>query len=223
MPLPDMVSDLHSTLGNKEVFRRAALHLSGADARLGIIIDSAGALDFRPNEDLFFSLVESILSQQISPRAADSVIRRFVKLFPDGMVKPEIMMKMKDDVLRSCGISRQKVSYIRNIAEAVIEGSISSENFAKMDDRDVIEILSRIKGVGTWTAKMFLIFSLGRTDVLPHEDLGIINAIQRVYLLEEKPGRDTVEKIAEKWHPYCSVASLYLWKIKDDLPWESEY
>lgn len=218
-----MVSASQITMESNGFFEKAAHHLSSVDDRLRIIIEKIGVLELKLGKDIFFSLLESILSQQLAPRAADSIISRLVGLFPGRNVTPERILETNDDLLRSCGISRQKISYLKNIAEAILEGSISSENFNTMDDNEIIAILSRIKGVGTWTAKMFLIFSLGRTDVLPHEDLGIVNAIQRVYLLEERPKRDTVERIAEKWHPYCSVASLYLWKLKDDLPWEQEY
>ncbi len=218
-----MASDMQPSLSLGGLIEKATSHLSGVDDRLRIIIGKIGMISLKLNNDIFFSLVESILSQQLTPKAADSIIRRLVALFPDGSVTPDAMLGLSDDALRSCGISRQKISYIKNIAEGVLEGSISSEHFNRMSDEEIISTLVRIKGIGTWTAKMFLIFSLGRTDVLPHEDLGIINAMQRVYLLEEKPSRDIVEKIAEKWHPYCSIASLYLWKLKDDLPWENEY
>lgn len=174
-------------------------------------------------EDPFFSLVESILSQQLSPKAADSIIGRFVALFPDRKVEPQFLLDLDEDRIRSCGVSRQKISYIRNIAEGVLDGSINSSEFNRMTDEEITSQFVRIKGIGTWTAKMFLIFSLGRPDVLPYEDLGIVNAVRRVYLLEDKPDKKTIEKIAEKWHPYCSVASLYLWKLKDDLPLEKVY
>ncbi|AKA48462.1 hypothetical protein IX51_04420 [uncultured archaeon] len=204
------------------VFQKAAKHLSEVDERLGKIIEKLGVLEFSPNEDLFFSLVESVLSQQLTPKAADSIIKRFVSLFPGGYVTPYALLGLNDDEVRSCGISKQKISYIRNVAECILDGSISSNHFNRMTDEEIISQLVRIKGVGTWTAKMVLIFSLGRTDVLPHEDLGVINSIRTIYHLKDKPDRETIERISENWHPYCSVASLYLWKLKDDLSWEKQ-
>lgn len=212
-----------TSLASSELLNKAAAYLSENDERLGRVVGRFGALEFRPSTDLFFSIAESILSQQLTPKAADSIIRRFVTIFPGGRVTPSEMMRMNEDTVRSCGISRQKSSYLKNLAENVIAGSLATDELDGMNDEEVTERLVRIKGVGTWTAKMILIFSLGRPDVLPFEDVGLLNAMQRVYLLEGKPDRDTVERIAENWHPYCSVASLYLWKLKDELPWEKDY
>lgn len=210
-------------LSNPDTLRAAADHLSDADERMSRIVSKIGVLDLRLNDDLFFSLVESILSQQLTPKSADSIISRVVSLFPGSKIEPPALIEMDDDKIRSCGVSRQKISCIKNIAEAVLEGYLDVDSLSRMSDEEVIERLIRIKGVGKWTAKMILIFTLGRADVLPFEDLGVLNAIQRAYVLENKPDRETFDRITEKWHPYCSVASLYLWRLKDELPWEKEY
>lgn len=223
-PISALVAiSIERPLANPRTLREAAVHLSGADDRMARIVSRLGVLNLRLNDDLFLSLLESILSQQLSPRAADSIIRRVFALFQDSGIEPTALIEMEDDRIRSCGVSRQKVSYIKNLAEAVIGGYINIDYLARLNDKDAIDRLVRIKGVGTWTAKMILIFTLGRPDVLPFEDLGILNAVQRAYLLEDKPDSETFDMITEKWHPYCSVASLYLWRLKDQLPWENEY
>lgn len=209
-------------LSDHSFMKKAAEHLSTNDNRLGSIISEIGTIRQNLNTDLFFSLVESILSQQLSPKAADSIIGRFVELF-HGSIIPSSIGEVTDEQLRSCGISRQKVTYIRSVAEEFASGRLDSEMLANLDDLQVIEELVSIRGVGTWTAKMILIFSMGRPDVLPHEDLGIVNAISKLYGKKKKPDRKAVERIAKKWHPYCSVASLYLWKLKDELPWDKDY
>lgn len=211
------------SIAEKSTMERAAKHLVEKDPILASVIREVGIIDQKLSEDYFFSIVESILSQQLTPKAADSIIRRFVSLFDGGEVKAEVVGSLEDEQLRSCGISRQKISYIRSLSENFVNGNVSAEKLPEMDDEEIIDKLIEIRGVGRWTAKMILIFTLGRPDVLPHEDLGIINAIRKLYSLEKKPAKGEIEKIAESWHPYCSVASLYLWKLKDELPWDKQY
>lgn len=215
---------LHApSLSNYLFMKKAAEYLSSRDIKLSGIISEIGIIEQKLNRDLFFSLVESILSQQLSPKAADSIIRRFVELYQGDSVRASSIDEFTDDQLRSCGISRQKVTYIRSVAEEFATGRLDGEKLGNMSDTEVVEELVTIKGVGPWTAKMILIFTLGRPDVLPHEDLGIVNAISKLYGPKKTPGRKAVERIAKNWHPYCSVASLYLWKLKDELPWDREY
>lgn len=218
-----MPHDDTGDLSDPEILRKAAIHLSSVDERMSRIISKLGNLNFKLSHDLFFSLIESVISQQLSPKAADSIIERFVSLFPGKKVTPGRLNVLSDDMIRSCGVSRQKISYIKNLAEAISEGFLNLNQLRLLNDDEVVERLTRIKGVGTWTAKMILIFTLGRTDILPLEDVGVINAMQRVYVLDEKHAREAYERISDPWHPYCSVASLYLWKLRDDLPWEKEY
>ncbi len=212
-----------ASLSDPGFMREACKELSKRDARLMSLINKVGIVEQKLAEDLFFSIIEAILSQQLTPKAANSIIERFVSLFGKRSVTPHSAAELSDEQLRSCGISRQKVSYIRSLCMEFKDYGSELSSLHEMEDREIVERLVRIKGVGVWTAKMILIFSLGRPDVLPFEDLGILNAVKKVYSLGEKPGRKQLERIAENWHPYCSVASLYLWKLKDELPWDRQY
>lgn len=211
------------SLFNPDFMQKASEHLGRNDSKLSPVIRDAGLPVVSPGKDLFFSLVTSILSQQLSPRASDTIIGRFVSLFPGNRPVPDIMAELDDDIIRSCGVSRQKIGYLRSLAAHVADGALDLSELNALDDDGVIEKLTSVKGIGVWTAKMILIFTLGRPNVLPHEDVGVLNSMKRLYGMKAKPDRKTVERIARKWSPYCSVASLYLWKLKDELPIEKEY
>ncbi len=164
------------------------------------------------SEDLFIDLVESIISQQLSIKASDTIFGRFKKLFPKEKITPEKILKISDERIRECGISFSKIKYIKGIATAVIEKQIALENLDKLENEEIINELVKLKGIGRWTAEMFLMFSLGRTDVFSPGDLGLQNAIIKLYKLKRKPTANELIKISSKWSPHRTIASRILWR-----------
>jgi len=163
--------------------------------------------------DIFHGLIQSIISQQLSTKAAATIFQRFIALLPPGHEPaPHHVLPLDDTALRGVGLSRQKISYLRDLSQKVLDGSLQPDQLAGLPDEEVIEALTRVKGVGRWTAEMILIFRLLRPDILPVGDLGIVKAIQRAYGLRKTPDAKRMMKIAEPWRPYRSVASWYLWR-----------
>ncbi|MFN7928279.1 MAG: DNA-3-methyladenine glycosylase [Blastocatellia bacterium] len=204
-----------------EHLRAAEKHLSRRDAILRPYIKQHGACRLQMHTRHFETLVGSIVSQQLSTKAADTIFRRFVALYaPAQFPKPAAIAATPDEVLRGVGLSGQKLSYIKDLAVKVDNGAVHLKRIANMSDDEIIAELTQVKGIGVWTVQMFLIFSLGRLDVLPVGDLGIRMAIQRLYGLEELPKPAAIEAVAEqnRWHPYCSVASWYLWRSLENKP-----
>ena len=202
-------------LGDSESFRRGIDHVSGADPRIKRLVDRHGVIRFRPVGRPFDSIVQSILSQQLNGNAAEAIIAKTYRLFLPGRPTPEKMKTMPGVRLRSAGVSPQKVAYLKDLARRVVNGKLRLRGLAKMDDESIIEAMDEVKGVGRWTAQMFLIFSLGRPDVLPVDDFGIKTAVKNVYGLRQLPRPDKIEEIARFWHPFSTVACLYLWKSRD--------
>jgi DNA-3-methyladenine glycosylase II len=161
--------------------------------------------------------VRTIISQQLSTKAAATIHARFLALLPDqGKPAPHHVLRLDDTAMRGVGLSRQKMSYLRDLSEKVLDGSLQTDLLATLPDEEVIEALTRVKGVGRWTAEMILIFRLLRPDVLPVGDLGIVKAIQKAYRLRKTPDAKRMLTIAQPWRPYRSVASWYLWKSLDN-------
>jgi len=165
----------------------------------------------RPVLDPFPSLVRVIAGQQISTKAAATIYGRLAALMPDG-VAPEAMLALTDEQFRQAGMSRQKITYLRDLAAKVVSGDLPVHSLHELTDEEVIEAIVRVKGLGRWSAEMFLMFRLHRPDVLPVDDLGIVNAIHRLYRLRKKPTADRIRKIGESWRPYRTVACWYLWR-----------
>jgi len=191
---------------------RGLKHLRKSDPVMREVIRQAGAFKLKLKRDRFQALVYSILSQQISGKAAAAVRKKLEELVgADGMT-PQYISTLTSEELRRAGLSKQKASYILDLAQRVHLGTLPLERLARLPDDDVVESLIQVKGIGVWTAHMFLIFSLGRLDVLPHGDYGVRSAIQRLYDLKELPDRETCHRIAEPWRPYASIASWYCWR-----------
>jgi DNA-3-methyladenine glycosylase II len=165
--------------------------------------------------DHFSALVRAITGQQLSTKAATTIYNRLVTLMPGG-VTPEAMVALTDDQLRSAGMSRQKITYFRDLCDKCASGVVPLASLESMTDEDVIVALTTVKGIGRWSAEMFLMFRLHRPDVLPVDDLGIVNAVKNVYRLRKRPNADRIRKIGEAWRPYRSVASWYLWRSLDN-------
>jgi 3-methyladenine DNA glycosylase/8-oxoguanine DNA glycosylase len=169
--------------------------------------------------DAFSAILEAIVSQQLSSKAAATIFARFRSLFPPHRhPAPEDILGMPDATLRAVGLSRQKIGYMRDLSEKVRDGSLALDQLAAMTDDEVIEAMTRVKGIGRWSAEMILIFRLQRRDVLPVGDLGIVKAIQNAYGLRKPPKPERILKIGERWRPYRSVASWYLWASLDNAP-----
>jgi DNA-3-methyladenine glycosylase II len=167
--------------------------------------------------DPFKALVHAIISQQLSSKAAATIERRFDALF-DNLPTPAAVAAEPDERLRSVGLSGQKLRYIRDLCAHVDSGSLRLEALDVLPDEDVVSSLTQVKGIGRWTAEMFLIFRLQRPDVLPVGDLGIVNAVQRAYGLRKVPTPERLTRIGEPWRPYRSVACWYLWASLDNMP-----
>ncbi len=204
------------SLSDARVFKRGYDHIRARDPVLGRVLENHGIFKFEPEGDLFEALVESILSQQLASPAASSIIRKVRALYPEGRLEAQAIYKTPARKLRAAGVSPQKLTYLRDLSKRVSRGSIDLEALRAMEDEDVIRILDEVRGVGPWTVQMLLIFTLGRPNVFPVDDLGVRKGVQQVYSLRELPKKAEMEKLAENWHPYKTVASLYLWRRKDE-------
>ncbi|WP_415281524.1 DNA-3-methyladenine glycosylase family protein [Candidatus Nitrososphaera sp. FF02] len=188
------------------------MHLSGADVRLGSIITTVGGCTIITGGDPFQSLVRSIMYQQLAGAAADAIHARFMALYRNRFPSPTKLAATPDERLRSVGLSGRKTEYMKGFAAEVSKGRLDLASLAAMEDERVIEQLTTVRGIGRWTAEMFLIFCLGRPDVLPVGDLGLQRAIQKTYGLRKLPAPEKIEKIALPWRPYRSIATWYMWK-----------
>jgi DNA-3-methyladenine glycosylase II len=189
---------------------KAINHLK-KDRKLAKIIKTVGPHKISVVRDPYESLVEAIITQQLSGKAADSISKRFrgiYRKFP----KPKDVLRTPDSKLRAAGLSSMKVSYIKDLSRKIESNEIKMSSLRNMTDDEVVEHLTQVRGIGRWTAEMFLIFSLGRLDVLPVGDLGLRKGVQRLYSLSDIPEKEKIESIAEKWRPYRTVATWYIWK-----------
>ena len=193
--------------------RRAIRHLKANDPVLGQIIERIGIIKMAFREPTFESLVRAIVFQQLNGKAARTIYERFAAAA--GGISPETVLAMSVEQMRACGLSRQKLSYIRDLAEKTIQRHIVFDQLPQMSDDDVIQHLTQVKGIGTWSAQMFLMFALRRPNVMPTGDYGIRSAIQKAYRKRKLPKHDEMLKISRKWEPYCTIACYYLWRSLD--------
>jgi len=193
------------------MFEKEIHILKSRDPILSKIIDRVGDCTLQLNSDAFHILVESIIHQLISMKAARTILKRFRLLFPeDKFPTPLQVLEIHKDKLKSIGISNQKFEYLRNLSSKFIDGTITPVEFPKMTDTEIINHLIQVKGIGRWTAEMFLIFSLGRPNVFPIDDLAIQKALVEVYKFEAT--KENYENIRKLWSPYCTTAVWYLWE-----------
>jgi DNA-3-methyladenine glycosylase II len=195
-------------------YRRATRLLSRRDPVLRDLIRKYGACGMADAQrpDHFAAIVKSITAQQLSVKAAKTIYQRIADLFPAGMPTPEGFSAISDNQLRAAGLSRQKIVYVRDLAAKVIDGTLPLHDLTAMDDEAAVEAITRVKGLGRWSAEMFLMFRLHRPDVMPVDDLGIVNAMMRAYGLRRKPKPKRMLQISDSWRPYRSVACWYLWR-----------
>jgi DNA-3-methyladenine glycosylase II len=194
-------------------YARARRHLSRRDPVIRDLMRVHGkcGLADAQHGDPFGALMKAIVSQQLSTKAAATIFKRLIALF-DGAPTPSALAALSDTQLRGIGLSGQKVRYMRDLGVKVQDGSLPLHALDAMSDDDVIAALTQVKGIGRWTAEMFLMFRLHRPDVLPVDDLGIVKAVQKAYGLRKTPSADRLNKIGDAWRPYRSVACWYLWR-----------
>ena len=210
MAKPDMILDF------KIDYSIAIAGLKQSDPILASLIERVGPCKLyqqKQKGDLLFSLSKSILYQQLSTKAAAAIHHRFLQLYPDTPFPTALdILNTPDEVLRGVGISRPKVLYLKDLAFKVLDRLPTIAELEAMDDEAIIQILTQVKGIGRWSVQMLLIFRLHRWDVLPIDDLGIRAGIRRIYQLTELPNKKTVESLGQRWKPYCTIASWYLWR-----------
>ncbi len=187
-------------------------HFNKHDKAMAQIIKQVGPIKLKPNKKYFFVLCRSIISQQISVKAADAIMGRFLKLFPKQTPTPQRVNDISELKIRGAGLSKQKVAYMKDLSGKFLDKSINPRKFQFMKNEEIIESLTQVYGVGRWTAEMFLIFSLGRPDVFPVGDLGVRSAIQNIYKLKDMPSAKDLKPYGEKWAPYETVGSWYAWR-----------
>jgi len=200
-------------------YTKARRHLARRDPVLRDLMRLHGpcGLAARLHANPFKALVRAIVGQQLSAKAAATIFSRFEALY-DSFPVPSQVLATPDERLRAVGLSSQKLGYLRDLCTRIEEGQLPLDTLDRMDDEAVIQALTQVKGVGRWTAEMFLIFRLQRPDVLPVGDLGIVNAVKRVYKLRKTPSPDRLRRIGEAWRPYRSVACWYLWASLNNEP-----
>jgi DNA-3-methyladenine glycosylase II len=194
--------------------RKITNHLR-KDPVLGPIVKRIGPYRITFREPTFGALVGSIVSQQLSTKVARVIFARLLAAMPENQLTPENILKLRPATMRKLGLSERKVEYIRDIARHTRKGTLDFASLHQMSDEEVIACLTNVKGIGVWTAQMFLMFALQRPNILAVGDLGIRNAIKKAYTLDHMPTAEEIEALAANWQPYCSAACWYLWKSLD--------
>jgi DNA-3-methyladenine glycosylase II len=205
-------------MASRSDYAAAAAHLRRVDPILGSLIKRHGTcgLATPSGEPTLKRLARALVSQQLSVKAARTIFSRFLALYPGGeFPAPALVIRTPVEVLRGVGFSRQKASYLHDLCARVESGALALDALGDMTDDQVMETLTAVKGIGRWTAEMILIFHLQRPDVLPVDDVGLLRSIQRVYGLKRRPTEKQVRRLGEKWRPYRSIASWYLWADLD--------
>ena len=190
-------------------------HFKKVDPILHSVLNEIGDLEeweVRNSDDYFKSLCGEIIGQQLSGKAADTIYARFEKLFNGKRITPKNVLKLPDQKLRNAGMAWSKVRFIKDLAQKVLERDLQLDKLDKLSDELVITELMKVKGIGPWTAEMFLMFSLGREDIFSHGDLGLRKAIKKLYKFKKNPTKKQIEKIVEKWRPYRTYACRILWR-----------
>lgn len=191
----------------------AISHLQEADLKLAEVISRVGPFTLRPNSDRFAMLARSIVSQQVSTKAARAIWGRLEELIaPEGITAKSLARQSVDD-LRVVGLSGQKASYLLDLSAHVLDEKLQLKTIGRKKDEEIIRRLTAVKGIGEWTAHMFLIFSLGRMDILPHGDYGLRSALKILHDLDNLPDKATSHQLAEPWRPYASVGTWYCWRM----------
>jgi DNA-3-methyladenine glycosylase II len=205
---------------DEQASEQAAKHLSRVDPLLAPVIAQYGYCPIRPHHEYYQALTGEIIGQQLSVKAAASIRKRFEALFGNTFPTPEEILLKSVEELRTVGLSQSKANYIRDLAQHIVDGKVRFDHLDALDNETVAQELTDVKGIGEWTAHMFLMFCMGRSDVLAYGDLGIRNAIKKRYRLESVPSPQDIQALATKnqWHPYETIACWYLWESLENLP-----
>jgi DNA-3-methyladenine glycosylase II len=198
----------------QNVIAMAISYLSDIDPIMCTSIERVGPCTLVPSSNVFEALIDAIISQQISVKAADAIVGRLRATLPDGLITPETLAPLDVDTLRSCGLSTPKAKYVRNLLEHIESGQLNLARLPELADEAVIDQLVAVKGIGRWTAEMILIFSFGRADVLPVDDLGFLEGVREAYALPERPAKKEMLQRGELWRPYRTFATWYMWGVR---------
>jgi DNA-3-methyladenine glycosylase II len=207
-----------STTSFSSVLRKAERHLARKDAVLGRLIKRVGRCTLQPGGNSFELLVRAIISQMISTKAAIVIAGRVQTVLEPNGLTPAAVAGASEESLRSAGLSRTKVQALKDLASRVERGELPLDQLPSLSDEKVIDLLLPVRGIGRWTAEMFLLFSLGRLDVLPVDDFGLRAGVQEVYELPDFPSRTALQERAEAWRPYRSIATWYFWRSRGAVP-----
>ena len=195
----------------------AGLDLLNRDEKMRILISKFGWPDFDPKQDYFQSLLRSIVFQQLSGKAANTIYERFINLIPKTVtLSPKEVLKLDKDEMRKTGLSFQKINYLRNLAYFFENNSFQKKDVERMTDEEISNVLTLIKGIGPWTVDMFLMFTLNRADILPYTDLGIQKGFKKIFNMNNLPSKKEMETHSKIWRPYRTIACWYLWRTVDD-------
>ena len=195
----------------------AGLDLLKRDKKMRVLINKFGRPDFNQGQDYFQSLLRSIVFQQLSGKAAQTIYERLLNLIPKtSNICPNEVLKLEKDEMRKAGLSFQKINYVRNLADYFENNSLQKKDVEEMTDEEISKELTKIKGIGQWTVDMFLMFTLNRTDILPYKDLGIQKGIMIILNMKNLPSIKEMENCSRKWRPYRTIACWYLWRMVDD-------
>ncbi len=200
------------------MYKKAIEHFKITDPILHQTSLSILPFELAVHPDPFYRLTRSIVGQQLSVKAAATIFSRFENLFKNKFVNPNDLLKISDEKLREVGLSKQKTSYLKDLSEKVTKRELELNKFNEIDSEVIIEELVKVKGIGRWTAEMFLMFSLGRPDIFSYGDLGLQNAIMKVYKLKKKPTVKQMEKLSKKWSPFRTYAAMTLWRSLSNEP-----
>ena len=196
----------------KTLNKKIINHFKKVDPILYSVIEKVGVYGSKISDDYFLELCEIIINQQLSDKAAATIFARFKRLFPQKKITPEVLLKLSAEKIQSCGTSRAKVSFLKDLAKKVLAEELRLDQLNKLSDDLIMKELTKVKGIGPWSVEMFLMFTLGREDVFSYGDLGLKNAIKKLYKFKKEPTREQIEKIVEKWKPYRTYACRILWK-----------
>lgn len=199
-------------------FRKARRHLSRCDPQLAQLLKHVGPCTLQPGGEPFPLLVRSIVSQMISTKAAIAISSRVQAAMQPHGLTPLAVSAASEEILRGAGLSRAKALALKDLAERAVSGKLPLDRLSEMSDEEVIDCLVEVRGIGRWTAEMFLIFSLGRLDVLPVDDFGLRAGVRDVYQLPDLPSRTALRERAEPWRPYRSIATWYFWRSRGGVP-----
>ena len=196
---------------------KAGIEFLNRDEKMSTLISKYGIPDLKPGKDYFFSLLRSIVFQQVSGKAANTIFKRFIKLIPkNSKITPKEVLKLDKNDIRNTGIPFQRTNYIINLSEYFEKNSLQKKDFDVITDQEVRDELLQIKGIGPWTVDMFLIFTLNRMDVLPHTDLGIQKSFKIMFNLDDLPSKYEMETYSKIWKPYRTLACWYLWRLDEN-------